>query len=142
MTSPKSASSISTQRSVVHLFDLYNRKYFGGTLPRYKIRLRRWRISSGIVGMCDRERRTIYLRPCLPRRIVRAVMIHEMTHIRQIGHSARFYSILLDLAAAGCGAARLAAEGESTCTRKEVDDYVRRHMAMFPRGEVIRRKRS
>ena len=144
MTSPKSASSISTQRYVVHLFDLYNRKYFGGTLPRYRI-TRRPTARQGdpnLLGMCDRGRRSIYIRRGLPRQLTLAVLAHEMAHIRQLGHGARFYAILLDLAAAGCTAARLALERESGCPRRQVVGAARWQRANYPRGEVIRRKRS
>jgi SprT-like family len=79
------------------LFHRYNRRYFGGKLPSYRIEVSdRW---AG--GRCEFRSRTIYLHP--PDSTTRGVLLHEMCHaaVGRAGHGPRFLAKLRRLKLAG-----------------------------------------
>ena len=115
------------------LFDDYNRKYFWGRLPRYRVRSVPYDGGQdwfGVYGYCDRVHRIIFIRENLPIRIVPdrehhtfrreptsvdQTLLHEMCHIRGGTHYSRKFRMELR---------RLAAAGE-TWAAKEADKFDR-----------------
>jgi hypothetical protein len=61
------------------LFDEFNRRYWRGRLPRYRVI--RWRFKNELLGRCDNKRRTILLRSDLRGETLRLTLLHEMCHI-------------------------------------------------------------
>jgi hypothetical protein len=96
-----------TNRQLQRLFDLFNRRYFGGRLPAYKVRARR--LEKGTGGYCVKtdedahalalsgirvSARTILIDPWqLPNdRDLHFTLLHELCHIRaRSGHGQEFY---------------------------------------------------
>src|SRR3989442_4411022 len=87
------------------LFDQYNRQYFGGKLPRYRVM-----VSKNLPrdGNCDNKRRLILINSSDQSR----TLLHEMCHIGAGGHGKRVLSKLRRLASLG-----------STDAAKEPDMY-------------------
>ena len=95
------------------LFDDYNRKYFWGRLPRYRVRSVPYDGGQdwfGVYGYCDRVHRIIFIRENLPIRIVPdrehhtfrreptsvdQTLLHEMCHIRGGTHYSRKFRMEL-----------------------------------------------
>jgi hypothetical protein len=95
------------------LFTYYNRRYFAGELPDYRIRLGRLPghefikqypeiaakvgLSKDGRGYCDRRNRTLWFDPLQIRsdRVWRITLLHEMSHIlARPGHGATFFEQL------------------------------------------------
>jgi hypothetical protein len=74
------------------LFDEYNAKYFGGRLPRYRVRFVEFSLDRlGWEGECLPKRRLIRIREQLPKGTnLERVLLHEMCHIGNLGHGPRF----------------------------------------------------
>lgn len=75
-----------TERQCQALFDSYNRRFFGGRLPAYRVLLS-GRFGTGMHGMCRRKEREIRLGTELRGAELRKRLIHEMAHAAaNIGH--------------------------------------------------------
>ncbi len=74
---------------LTEMFDGFNREYFGGRLPRYRVRLAAL-TAEGILGHCDGRRRLIRLRRGLEGDGIRGALLHEMCHVGVSGHGPRF----------------------------------------------------
>ena len=110
-------------------FDLYNRTYFRGRLPRYRVKMSNDGLVGGAHGICDYKRSVIRLAGWMPVIVgqkdaqildrlsqtekLRLLMVHEMAHIGGppfFNHGKRWQARLLRADALGCkGAAEEAA---------------------------------
>jgi hypothetical protein len=100
-TSIREDEAVSTGQD---LFDEYNAKYFGGRLPRYRVRFVDFSIVNrlGWEGECFPDRRLIQIRKQLPKGTnTGRVLLHEMCHIGSFGHGRRFRDRLRRLADQG-----------------------------------------
>jgi hypothetical protein len=80
-------------RRLKRLFHYYNRRYFAGALPSYRIRLGRLLCMA----CCDRYNRILRFDPrrIRGRRMWRILLLHEMAHIRaRPGHGKTFFEQL------------------------------------------------
>ncbi len=100
MTSPASPTK---------LYNEFNRQFFGGRLPRYRVTVTTSTLSA---GMCLSDRRLIQLQRGLDPKTLRRFLLHEMCHIGTPYHGRRFQEKLL----------RLAAQGE-VWAKEEADKY-------------------
>lgn len=64
------------RKKLQSLFTEYNRRYFGGRLPRYKVLLTNAVNPDG--GRCERRKRRIYINP--HKEDVSLLLLHEMVH--------------------------------------------------------------
>lgn len=62
------------------LFDEFNRKYWRGRLPRYRVIFRN-KIGDDFLGMCNSHAKTILLKKSLVGDDLRLTLLHEMCHI-------------------------------------------------------------
>lgn len=69
------------------MFARFNRDYFGGRKPRYRVLRGPLRLSG---GYCDTERRRILVRSGIEGDALAAILLHEMCHIGCPGHGRRF----------------------------------------------------
>jgi hypothetical protein len=79
--------SLNRDRDLAEMFDRFNRDYFGGRKPRYRVLrypLRRTR------GCCDTKRRRILIAQWLEGNMLTASLLHEMCHIGCPGHGRLF----------------------------------------------------
>jgi hypothetical protein len=70
-------------------FDEFNEKYFKGRLPKYQV-YQGFNHSPRILGECHSRKRIILIRYDLTPLDVLDTLLHEMTHIRILGHAHRF----------------------------------------------------
>ncbi len=85
------------------LFDEFNRRYWRGRLPTYRV-IRRAVILGRCLGLCSNDSRTILLRRELQGELLRLVLLHEMCHIGTGSghdHGPRFVRKLCRLARLG-----------------------------------------
>lgn len=92
---------MSDDRWLQEKFDLYNRMYFRGRLPRYRVRLSSEGLSGGAHGTCDSKRQVIRLAGFAGP----LTLLHEMCHIGTANHGKRFQAKLRRLAALGVSGA-------------------------------------
>lgn len=106
---------MSTRTSVSQLFDEYNRRYWRGRLPRYRV-IRR-ALPPDLLGRCSDARRTILLQKDLEPERMRLTLLHEMCHIGAVGpgfdHGPRFLRKVR----------RLVQLGESKLLEEDVERY-------------------
>src|SRR5260370_13338810 len=69
---------------VQDLFDQYNKRYWRGRLPRYKVLV----TDKYTGGRCEKRQRMIYINPSTPA-VVSRTLLHEMAHaaVRGNGHN-------------------------------------------------------
>jgi GNAT superfamily N-acetyltransferase len=80
-------ASLKRDRDLAEMFDRFNRDYFGGRKPRYRVLrypLRRTR------GCCDTKRRRILIAQWLEGNMLTATLLHEMCHIGCPAHGRLF----------------------------------------------------
>jgi len=107
---PPAAARVARRRRrvLVSCFHDFNRRFFGGRLPSYRIVLRT--IVPGDGGFCDERKRVLrFSRACvamLPAEELAALLIHEMAHARvSVWHGKTFQAEmkrLRDLGAPVC----------------------------------------
>jgi hypothetical protein len=73
-----------TERQCQALFDAYNRRFFRGRLPAYRVLLSN-QFGTGLHGMCRRKEREIHLGTELRGADLRKRLIHEMAHAASNG---------------------------------------------------------
>ena len=84
------------------LFDSFNKTFFRGRLPKYRVRLRILRrCLDDEYGHCDDHKRIIYIDRGLDPESERRTLLHEMCHIGTRGHGKRFQAKLARLAQLG-----------------------------------------
>jgi len=82
------------------MFTQLNREFFGGRLPRYKIRLAHF-LANDRGGECDIFNKVILIAAFLAPDLYRSVLLHEMIHIEILGHGPRFRAKLQELTRLG-----------------------------------------
>lgn len=75
---------------MVQIFEDFNRRFFRGRLPRYRVRRRR--LKSG--GFCNDDLRLIVVAAHLAGDELDQVLLHEMCHHGIPGHGATFHARL------------------------------------------------
>ena len=90
-------------RVLTALFSELNRIFFDDRLPRYRLRWTHFNTNSGTCqyGECFPEKETILIQRGLTGDELRQALLHEMCHIRSIGHGKRFQAKLAHLASLG-----------------------------------------
>ncbi len=92
-----------TQRQCQELFEIYNRRFFKGRLPAYRIVFgNRYGTGNGFHGFCRKKEREIYLGPLLRGMELKKVLLHEMAHAATSGaHGKQWLDEMLRLAEMG-----------------------------------------
>jgi hypothetical protein len=87
------AESKEMSEELQFLFDRYNRLYWRGRLPRYRVQAAG--LDGSILGRCDLTRRTIEIDVSKHKnpRHVRSTLLHEMVHAAtRSGHDIKFFA--------------------------------------------------
>lgn len=78
------------------MFEKFNRKYFGGRLPDYRVVVSR---KYGGHGLCRKDQREIHLNSGLRGRLLERVLLHEMCHAAaHVGHGRKWQAEMLRIA--------------------------------------------
>lgn len=90
-----------TQQQSQKLFDDYNRRYFSGRLPAYRILLSD-QFGNGLHGLCRKRQREIHLGTRLSGNDLKSVLLHEMAHAAAPnGHGSQWLAEMSRLAQMG-----------------------------------------
>lgn len=92
-----------TSRGLQALFESFNRQFFAGQLPAYRVYSRAKVVGDGIElpGCCDSTNRVILIQRGIAGDALRRLLLHEMCHIGTPYHGRKFQAKLLQLAAQG-----------------------------------------
>jgi hypothetical protein len=92
-----------TQRQRQELFEIYNRRFFEGRLPAYRIVVgNRYGTGNGLHGFCRKKEREIHLDPRLRGVELKKVLLHEMAHAATRGtHGKQWLAEMFRLAEMG-----------------------------------------
>jgi len=87
-----------TDEKLTRLYGYYNRKYWSGRLPAYRVEIADL-TKEGAVGLCNYRHRIVQIDTAKHRsdRVIRSTLLHEMAHVatsRNRGHGEKFWEQL------------------------------------------------